>query len=327
MPTAAEIRTSVTAQIVAALEGGQVIPWRRPWSVNPNSQGRTANAVSKRPYSGINTCLTELHRLRYGFTSKFFVTYEQAKALGGHVGKRPDNVPPGEWACQIVFFKPLEKVEWDMTTGVETKRTIPLLRFHSVFSVDQCSGLEKFKVLDFPDVEPFHPSAGFERAERLIEATGARIEEAGDVAYYLRPQPEGAFPEHTSGDLIRVPPRKRFVNYAHYIETCLHELAHWSEVRLGHDRKQHSYAFYELVAEMSACFLSAELGVPDSEDRTNHVAYLGSWLSAMKSDPSFLFQASSMASKTCDYLLAKLEPVEGKTVTTTAVETIGDVSH
>ena len=38
---------------------------------------------------------------------------------------------------------------------------------------------------------------------------------------------------------------------------------------------------------------------------TNHVSYLKSWLDAMKGDPSFIFKASTQASKVCDYLLAR----------------------
>ena len=47
-----------------------------------------------------------------------------------------------------------------------------------------------------------------------------------------------------------------------YYETAFHELGHHSEVRLGWDHRKHGYDFGELVAEMTASLLSAELGVP-----------------------------------------------------------------
>ena len=40
------------------------------------------NVVSRKPYNGINILLLELHRLRYGFTSKWFGTFDQVKNLG-----------------------------------------------------------------------------------------------------------------------------------------------------------------------------------------------------------------------------------------------------
>ena len=36
----------------------------------------------------------------------------------------------------------------------------------------------------------------------------------------------------------------------------------------------------------------------------NHAAYLKGWLERMKGDPSFLFKASSQASKVTDFLLS-----------------------
>ena len=58
----------------------------------------------------------------------------------------------------------------------------------------------------------------------------------------------------------------------------------------------------------AAHFLSRELGVPASEDMSNHVAYLANWLQAMKSDTRFIFTASSLASRAADYLLAFSRP-------------------
>ena len=58
----------------------------------------------------------------------------------------------------------------------------------------------------------------------------------------------------------------------------------------------------ELIAEIGGCFLASELGLPVS-DQTNHVAYVEHWLQAMKNDPSFIFKASTQASKAVDFIL------------------------
>jgi antirestriction protein ArdC len=44
--------------------------------------------------------------------------------------------------------------------------------------------------------------------------------------------------------------------------------------------------------------------VPASDDLSNHIAYLGNWLQAMRSDPRFIFMASAQASKAASYILA-----------------------
>ena len=88
---------------------------------------------------------------------------------------------------------------------------------------------------------------------------------------------------------------------------CLHELCHWSEheSRLNWSRKdkENTYALGELVAEIGSCYLCRELGVPASDDLTNHIAYVGNWLQAMRNDPRFIFVASGLASKAADFIL------------------------
>ncbi len=71
----------------------------------------------------------------------------------------------------------------------------------------------------------------------------------------------------------------------------------------------------ELVAEMTACYIAAELNIPNGESVENHAAYLKSWLEGMRGDTGFIFKASSMAAKTTDFLLSfiritKSEPVD-----------------
>ena len=68
-----------------------------------------------------------------------------------------------------------------------------------------------------------------------------------------------------------VPCDSAFTTKGAYYETLLHELAHWSEVRLGWTAK---YEMNELVAEIAASFLSSELGIPQGESLENHAAYV-----------------------------------------------------
>ena len=93
----------------------------------------------------------------------------------------------------------------------------------------------------------------------------------------------------------------QFVTEGAFYETLLHELAHWSEVRL---KWAGSRETQELVAEMAACFVSTELGIPNGEGLENHAAYVQSWLQSMRGDHGFIFRASSQASKVADFLLA-----------------------
>jgi antirestriction protein ArdC len=159
--------------------------------------------------------------------------------------------------------------------------------------------LDQFRVGEF-EVNP--DFIDFEPAEEAIAATEADIRLGGEQASYRRPESDG------DGDYICCPHKHRFPEEKEYYAAILHELSHWSQVRLDWNG---SYAEGELRAEMTACFALSELGVPQSDDLSNSTAYLASWLRAAQNDPKFLFRASSDASKAVDYLLSfSSEPVE-----------------
>ena len=294
MPSQTDIRQSITNQIIAALESGSVPPWRRPWRIGKNG-GAPANVVSKRSYRGLNPILLALHAEKHLLTSKWYGTFNQWKALGGMVKKRPDSVPQGQWGCQICFWSPVTKtVHTD--EGDEEDRFF-VLRMYTVFCVDQVEGegLDHLRA-GLPDAND-SLTVDYEPAEDAIDATGASIRYGGGKAFYS-----------PTNDYIQVPPKATFESLDEYYGTCFHELCHWSEhtSRLNWSRKEkeNTYALGELVAEIGSCYLCRELGVPASENLENHIAYVGTWLKAMRSDPRFIFSGSAQASKAADFILS-----------------------
>jgi antirestriction protein ArdC len=304
MPNPRQIREEITAKIVAALEK-DLLPWRRMW--NGGTTGQHHNAVTGKPYRGVNPLVLQLHAAEHGFQATAWGTFNQWKSLGCFINRRPDNVEPGHWGANLAVYVPITKskdsteVDADADQDEEEEDVFWILKRFTVFNADQVSGraAERFRHVEpVGDVQP-----DYQPAEELIAKSGADIRFGGDRAFYRLPSPEGSWPNHTSGDFIQLPPKSCFVNGSFY-PTALHELGHWSEVRVGWDREKNGYAMGELIAEMGACFLATELGVPNGEPLENHAAYLKSWLSAMKNDPNFIFTASRQASKVCDFLLS-----------------------
>jgi antirestriction protein ArdC len=62
----------------------------------------------------------------------------------------------------------------------------------------------------------------------------------------------------------------------------------------------------ELVAELGAAFLAADLGL-EAAPREDHAAYIGSWLKVLKGDKRAIFTAASHAQRAVDFL-AGLQP-------------------
>lgn len=289
MPSQNEIRQQITQQVISSLEENKLPPWRQPWI----GQGLPLNVVSKRRYTGINILLLQLHRMKHPhLQSNVYATFKQWKELGCRVKRRPKDVPPGQWGCSIVYFRMLKKTELN-ERGVEQEVEYPLLRTYTVFSASQIDGpnLDRFHT-DIPETSTF---VDYDPAEQAIAATGAEIHFGFEEAFFLRPMPNG------DGDYIGCPDKQRFPKEEDFYATLLHEMGHWSEVRLGWEGSRPES---ELRAEMAACFAMAEVGVPQSDDLSNHKAYVANWLKALHDDPRFIFRASSDASKAVDYLLS-----------------------
>lgn len=294
MPSQNEIRQTITDQIIAALTAGTA-PWRRPWSSDPCA-GSPKNAVSGKSYSGVNPLLLSLAAEHHGLKSRYWATYRQWQDLGGQVMGRPKDVPVGTWGTHIVFCKPCTKKSRD-DNGKEVEDKFWMLRTFTVFNVDQVSGatVDRFRVGQ-QETSSTDLGQRFEQADELITATGADIRYGGDRAFY---QPQG--------DFIQLPHRQQFVGGEWY-ETAFHELAHWTEhiSRLNWDRSkpENTYALGELIAELSSCYTSAELGLPLQQSLGNHAAYLKHWIEQMRGDSRFIFRATSQASRATDFLLS-----------------------
>ncbi|OAI51724.1 hypothetical protein AYO44_16940 [Planctomycetaceae bacterium SCGC AG-212-F19] len=285
MASHSEIRQKITAEIVAALQAGTP-PWRKPWINDPNA-GFPTNIASKKRYSGINPLLLELTAKKHGLHSKWWGTWNQWQALGGQVKKRPDDIPAGQWGTKIVFYKPVTKVR-KTAEGEEEQHDFFLLREYTVFNADQVEGV----ALESYRVRPGSPDASvnYQPAEAAIAATGADIRFGGNKAVY-----------HRTRDFIECPHKEQFLDLPSYYDTIGHELAHWTEHRLGW---QGSYALGELRAEIASCYLSSELGIPLADRMESHAAYLDHWVNEMKADHGVIFRISSAASKAADFILS-----------------------
>ncbi|EKT4483369.1 DUF1738 domain-containing protein [Pseudomonas putida] len=304
-----DIYLDVTNKIVSALSQG-VIPWIKPWTTSGSSADAPfpINAITRRPYAGINIPLLWAEARLRGYRRDRWLTYNQARKAGGHVRK-------GEQSTLAVLYKRMSKEAHDEDGQVVRDEQgnvkmvqFALLRTHCLFNIEQTEGL--------PNDEQHHdegedPMAFIDHApaECLLSASGARIEHRyGDDALYLPIR-----------DLIQLPTKAQFVDVGSYYATALHELTHWSghHARLnregitgGHGFGSAAYAFEELVAEMGAAFLCA---LTRTQGELRHEEYLASWLKILKEDKRAIFRASGLAREASEYLLALQSDQASKT--------------
>jgi antirestriction protein ArdC len=273
----------VTDRIIAMLEAG-TRPWVQGW--NAYSGGGRPLRADGTPYRGANVLNLWAAGMCRGFASPYWVTYKKAQELGAQVKKGAKS--------ELAFFVgTINRTE--EKNGKEEDRVIPFLKSYCVFNAEEIDGLAPHYYA--PAVRAaLDPAARIPAADRFIANTGAIIKIGGGRAFY-RP----------STDEIYLPEFGSFVSASAYYGTALHEIAHWTgaEKRLNRGKGNMfgspEYAFEELVAELSAAYLSADLGI-STEPREDHASYIGSWLKALRDDNRAIFRAASLAEKACDYL-------------------------
>jgi antirestriction protein ArdC len=292
MSPKADAYNVVTDRIIEALEAG-VVPWRKPWR---NVEGKLPTSLQTgRAYRGINVWVLSLTAQAKGYTSPYWVTYKQAKERGGNVRK-------GEKGTQVVLWKPVKKTA-ENEAGEAEDRSYLILRYYTVFNLDQTEGIE----IESPDDGEAVWCDPIERAEEIVTGyvPGPEIKHGGNQAYYS-----------PALDFVMMPQRGQFETSELYYGTLLHELAHSTghESRLKRDTLikpapfgSEDYSKEELVAEMASAFLCGECNIePNIEHSASYIAH---WLKALKDDRKLLVSAAAKAQKAADLVLG-IEPVK-----------------
>jgi antirestriction protein ArdC len=134
-PTRRDLYQEVTDKILALLDQG-VPPWRQPITT-ADGPGMPTSFGTKKPYRGINLFLLAITSWAHDYASNYWLTFRQAKELGG-------SVRNGEKGSLVLFWK--QHATKDRQSGEDV--TIPVLRHYVVFNADQVEGLPK------PDAPP-----------------------------------------------------------------------------------------------------------------------------------------------------------------------------
>ena len=292
---------TVAEKLIEQLEQGTA-PWQKPWLPGEPGGMMPTNPTTGKRYKGINA----VYLMSQGYNDQRWMTYKQAETVEAQVRK-------GEKGTAIQYWKFNE--EHTLTDkdgkprlndkGDPIKETIALERprvfFATVFNAEQIDGLPPLQPRAQQEWDPV------ERAEQILRASGAKIFHNDQNKAFYRP----------GTDSIHLPDKGQFPTADNYYATALHELGHWTghESRLGRDLSNpfgsDGYAREELRAEISSMIVGNELGI--GHDPGQHVAYVGSWVKALKEDHLEIFRAASDAEKITDYVF-DLERVQDLTV-------------
>jgi len=294
--TKVDVHESITSKIVAAIEAGAgefEMPWHRPGV----SFTVPRNAVTGNCYSGTNIISLWIDADEKKFERQIWATYKQWQELGAQVRKGESGslvVKYGRWTPKAAADQA------DQTDEASVERMYAKPAY--VFNADQVNGYEAEPSAPRPDL-----TERLAHVDEFLAKAGIEFREGGQRAFYRPRMLNGG------GDFVQMPPRNLFTGTATstpteaYESTRLHEGSHWTGAshrlnrQFGKRFGDEAYAFEELVAELSAAFLCAELGIA-SVPRADHAKYLAHWLTVLKADKKAIFTAASAASKAAQYL-------------------------
>lgn len=285
----ADVYSRVTDQIVKVLEQGITEQWDIPWRAVDTAFRYPTNVFTGRRYRGVNVIALWAESQLHGYPEAVWGTFKQWAELGHCVGK-------GQKAATGVFWKPIDHSEregaHDADGDGETDRNKHwIARAFPLFNAAQIAGYEPPPE---PPLPPEHERIA--HAEAFFGGLGADIRHGGNRAFY-----------RTTTDHIQMPLFMAFPDPLEYYSTLGHEVTHWTghPSRVARDLTgrfgSESYAAEELIAELGAAFIAADLGL-SPDPREENAIYIHQWLKILKSDNRAIFTAASHAQRAADYM-------------------------
>lgn len=281
-----EFRKNIADTFIKALSEKQ-LDWKKNWS--GGAMERPVNAITGKGYKGLNwisLMLNNMDAVDKGMVSdNRWATFKQIQDKGWKVRK-------GARGCKVEYWQPYDfkqkkPLSWEefvkATKDPDRREEVgAIAKYYVVFNGRDIEGI--------PELE-----AAKERtvvSDDIIQkiSVGMQVEiknDGGSRAFY-RP----------SEDCIHVPTAEAFYSTYDYNTTVLHELSHatGAEHRLNRNIKNAfgslEYAYEELVAEISACFMGEHLQIEQTKEHLeNHKAYVQSWIEEITEKPEVLVRA------------------------------------
>lgn len=286
---AADVMADIVDRLIAEIENGAA-EWRMPWNT---ATGLPHNAVTGNAYRGGNIIALWIEALTCGYTSAGWATYKQWQSVDAQVRKGERGTRLIRWVEKKADGETSKVADTPVGGDAKRGRLIPVS--FSVFNIAQCD-----TVANTVTVDPTPRHEG--NFAHFFDAVPATIRWGTGNPCYL-----------PDLDEVRMPEWEAFHTTAAGHATLAHELAHWTAhpSRLDRDLTgrygDDSYAMEELIAEMSAAFTCAEVGIAPAI-RDDHAPYLDHWLRVLKAEPRHLWSVASTAQAATDHLASYSAP-------------------
>lgn len=295
-----EYREKLAEEFARLLEEKE-LDWKKEWG----GRDTPFNAKTGSVYKGSNRFYLSLVAAQRGYKDPRWATFRQIQAEGWRLKNAkgqgvyveywyPYDIKEGKNLTWQEFYK--------LRDGIGDRYQLRS-RYFVVFNASLIDGITPYKVekKDIP-------------VDELVNTLSHNMDveirnDGGDRAYYS-----------PSEDKIHLPIPSDFNSSYAYNSTALHELTHATGAAHRLNRNMggifgtQEYAFEELVAEISSCFMSSYLEIDQDEKHIeNHKAYVQSWINVIREKPEALSQAIKQAERATAYMEYKAELIPKET--------------
>jgi len=284
------------------------LDWKKVW----HGRGGNApqNGITRACYRGTNAFYLSLVSMAKGYQDPRWVTMLQIMDKSGkYHPKEKWHLKAGSKASYVEYWYPFDTkakkaLKWNeyrdaIKSGRNPEDFRLSTRYTAVFNAENVEGMREYE--EPAEEKNIKPN---DIVNKLAYNMGVPIYfDGGDQAYYSPLK-----------DSIHLPSIQSFETDYAFCSTALHELAHATGSPERLDRKQGNffgtpdYAYEELVAEISSCFMGLSSGVEQTEKHVeNHKAYVQSWVNAIREKPEALVKAVKDAQSAANYMDWKAE--------------------
>ena len=308
-----DIYQIITDQVIKGLEEGGH-EWFQSWAGNTDTM--TISHTTGKIYKGINQMLLSMSMYLNNYSSREFITFNQAKNLGGKVKKGSVSDIVVRWNVSYYVDDKNKKGKKIYLKGTKLEELI-IPKGYTQKDVKKFNSVRYFRVFNLDCVEGIEDKHNIEKV--IKGSIFEPIKEADSVYDNMRKKPTLEHRDNIgchykpSQHLINMSSPDTFISSDDYYKVFFHELTHSTGHKDLLNRKtlntinanKTKYSQEELVAELGAMFLTNILGLEPKDNDKNSQAYINGWIKHLKNHPKEIVYASSQAQKSVEYILNK----------------------
>ncbi|MDE0432761.1 MAG: ankyrin repeat domain-containing protein [Bryobacterales bacterium] len=297
--SARQFTEQVAERVAKQVEQGKA-PWQKGWDKPKGADLQPFNPATLKRFKGLNSVQLRSVAEEKGYNDPRWMSFQAANQIGAKIRK-------GERGTRVEYLRfPPKSADKDApSVGADGKLKEPPKISHHTYTVFNAEQIEKMPPLEEQLAKEPQQHEICERAERMIEASGVKIEqpEAGQShSYYDK-----------SKDAIVMPDVEKFKSPEAYYGQAVKEMTNQAGHKAQQDRSEpqneaqqnKATARQDMRSEMACLTINEKLHLPKEPTGERHQKQ---WAETIRKNPNELRYAARDADQIADQVLKHDRP-------------------